>query len=103
MAVREVRKFEEAFYGIITRQSGCRHAGLWRVTRLRILNLLYVEHELCVYDMVGVIGASQPKISRHLAYLRRAGLVSYRKDGLWVYYRLGFSGGEREWNSARRP
>ena len=59
------------------------------VTRLRILNLLYVEHELCVYDMVGVIGASQPKISRHLAYLRRAGLVSYRKDGLWVYYRLG--------------
>ncbi len=57
-------------------------------TRIRLLNLLHFEKELCVYDMVEVTGASQPKISRHLAHLRRAGLVSYRKDGLWVYYRI---------------
>lgn len=57
-------------------------------TRLRILNLLRDEAELCVYDLVAIIGASQPKVSRHLAYLRRAGLVRSRKDGLWVYYRM---------------
>jgi ArsR family transcriptional regulator, arsenate/arsenite/antimonite-responsive transcriptional repressor len=57
-------------------------------TRLRILHLLLRDRELCVYDLVDVTGASQPKISRHLAYLRRAGLVSNRKDGLWVYYRI---------------
>lgn len=57
-------------------------------TRLRILHLLLSDRELCVYDLVDVTGASQPKISRHLAYLRRAGLVANRKDGLWVYYRI---------------
>lgn len=57
-------------------------------TRLRILHVLLDGRELCVYDLVEVTGASQPKISRHLAYLRRSGLVSCRKDGLWVYYRL---------------
>ena len=57
-------------------------------TRLRILHLLLSERELCVYDLVDVTGASQPKISRHLACLRRCGLVTTRKDGLWVYYRI---------------
>jgi len=56
-------------------------------TRLRILNLLKAG-ELCVCDLVRVIGAPQPKISRHLAYLRKAGLVTSRKDGLWMYYEL---------------
>jgi len=56
-------------------------------TRLRILNLLR-GGELCVCDLVRVIGAPQPKVSRHLAYLRRAGLVKSRKDGLWAYYKL---------------
>lgn len=57
-------------------------------TRLRILNLLQGREELCVCDIIAVIDAPQAKISRHLSYLRRAGLVSARKDGLWVYYRL---------------
>lgn len=57
-------------------------------TRLRILNLLQGKEELCVCDIIRVIGAPQAKISRHLAYLRRAGLVSGRKEGLWVHYRL---------------
>ena len=56
-------------------------------TRLRLLHLL-VGGELCVCDLVAVIGAPQPKVSRHLAYLRKAGLVHVRKDGLWSYYRL---------------
>jgi len=56
-------------------------------TRLRILHMLR-GGELCVCDLVTVIDAPQPKISRHLAYLRKAGLVSARKDGLWSHYQL---------------
>lgn len=56
-------------------------------TRLRILNML-ADGELCVCDIVGVLEVPQPKASRHLAYLRRAGLVAARKEGLWSYYRL---------------
>lgn len=57
-------------------------------TRLRLIHLLVVEGNLCVGDLVEVIGPNQPKISRHLAYLKKAGIVESRKDGLWVYYRL---------------
>jgi ArsR family transcriptional regulator, arsenate/arsenite/antimonite-responsive transcriptional repressor len=56
-------------------------------TRLRILNLM-AESEICVCYFVAILGASQPKISRHLAYLRRAGLVAARRDGKWMHYRL---------------
>jgi ArsR family transcriptional regulator len=57
-------------------------------TRLRLLNLLASEGEVCVCHLVDVLGTNQPKVSRHLAYLKRAGLVTDRKEGLWVYYRL---------------
>jgi ArsR family transcriptional regulator len=56
-------------------------------TRLRLLNLLS-HGELCVCDLVEVLGVPQPKASRHLAYLRKAGLVIARKDGYWNYYQL---------------
>ena len=56
-------------------------------TRLRILNLLS-EGELCVCDLMQVLKEPQSKISRHLAYLRRSGLVEGRKEGLWMHYRL---------------
>lgn len=56
-------------------------------TRLRILNLLRAG-ELCVCDLVTVLDVPQPTASRHLAYLRRAGLVLARKEGQWHYYRL---------------
>ena len=56
-------------------------------TRLRILNLLR-GGEVCVCDLVEALGVSQPKVSRHLAYLRKAGLVRARKDGLWSHYSL---------------
>ncbi len=55
-------------------------------TRLRLLNLL-VERELCVCDLCAVLREEQPKVSRHLAYLRRADLVTVRDNGKWKYYR----------------
>ena len=56
-------------------------------TRLRILSLLQAG-EICVCDIHGSLDLPQPTVSRHLAYLRKTGLVSGRKDGLWVHYRL---------------
>src|SRR6266851_23179 len=56
-------------------------------TRLRLLNLMG-DQEVCVCYFVEVLGQSQPKISRHLAYLRSAGLVEARRDGKWMHYRL---------------
>jgi ArsR family transcriptional regulator len=56
-------------------------------TRLRLLNLLR-GGETCVCDLVNVLGLPQPKVSRHLAYLRKSGLVVARKEGLWMHYKL---------------
>src|ERR1700693_5348457 len=56
-------------------------------TRLRLLNLL-ADREICVCYFVEILGISQPKISRHLAYLRRAGIVAARRQGRWMHYRL---------------
>lgn len=60
-------------------------------TRLRILSLLK-QGELCVGDLVGILRVPQPKVSRHLAYLRRAGLVRTRESGLWNFYSLAAPG-----------
>jgi ArsR family transcriptional regulator len=57
-------------------------------TRLRLLTLLNGDAEMCVSDLVVAMDASQPKISRHLACLKSAGLVRHRKRGLNVFYRL---------------
>jgi ArsR family transcriptional regulator len=56
-------------------------------TRLRLLNLMG-DQEICVCYLVEILGQGQPKISRHLAYLRRAGIVSARRDGKWMHYRI---------------
>src|SRR5215210_5276096 len=56
-------------------------------TRLRLLNLM-AAGEVCVCFFVEVLGESQPKISRHLAYLRRAGVVAARREGKWMHYRV---------------
>lgn len=56
-------------------------------TRLRILNLL-AQGEMCVCYFTELLDAPQPTVSRHLAYLRRAGLVSTRRDGKWIHYSL---------------
>jgi ArsR family transcriptional regulator len=60
--------------------------------RLRILHLLQ-DGEMCVGDIVDVLQVPQPRVSRHLAYLRRAGLVRARKEGLWNFYSLAPSEG----------
>jgi ArsR family transcriptional regulator, arsenate/arsenite/antimonite-responsive transcriptional repressor len=56
-------------------------------TRLRLLNIL-AEDEVCVCYFVEVLGEKQSKISRHLAYLRRAGIAAARREGKWVHYRI---------------
>ncbi len=56
-------------------------------TRLRLLNLMR-DGEVCVCFFAETIGTNNPKISRHLAYLKRAGLVSARRDGKWMHYRI---------------
>src|SRR5437762_12300324 len=56
-------------------------------TRLRLLNLMN-GREVCVCYFVEILKTSQPKISRHLAYLRKAGIVAARRDGKWMHYRL---------------
>jgi ArsR family transcriptional regulator len=56
-------------------------------TRLRLLNLMR-EDEICVCFFTEVLGESQPKISRHLAYLRNAGVVTARRDGKWMNYKI---------------
>jgi ArsR family transcriptional regulator, arsenate/arsenite/antimonite-responsive transcriptional repressor len=56
-------------------------------TRLRLLNLI-ADREICVCYFVEILRTSQPKVSRHLAYLRRAGIVASRREGKWMHYRL---------------
>jgi ArsR family transcriptional regulator len=56
-------------------------------TRLRLISLLG-ESEVCVCFLVAILKTSQPKISRHLAYLRRAKIVAARREGKWMHYRL---------------
>lgn len=57
-------------------------------TRLRILCLLKDREEICVCDLMRVLKLPQAKVSRHLAYLRNAGLVAGRKERQWMHYRL---------------
>jgi ArsR family transcriptional regulator len=62
-------------------------AALADRTRLRLLNLMNGK-EVCVCYFVEILGQSQPKISRHLAYLRRVGIVTARREGKWMHYRI---------------
>ena len=63
-------------------------SALAHETRLRCLMLLVQHEELCVCELTYGIGAAQPHISRHLAQLRELGLVSDRREGLWIHYRI---------------
>ena len=62
-------------------------AALSDRTRLRLLNLMR-DGEVCVCFIAETLGTNNPKISRHLAYLKRAGLVAGRRDGKWMHYRI---------------
>jgi len=69
-------------------------AALADRTRLRLLNLI-AGREVCVCYLVEILQQGQPKISRHLAYLRKAGVVAARREGKWMHYRI-----ERPGNAA---
>jgi len=56
-------------------------------TRLRLLNLI-AQGEICVCFFTAILHAPQPTVSRHLAYLRKSGLVDARRDGKWIHYSL---------------
>jgi len=62
-------------------------AALADRTRLRLLNLI-AGREVCVCFLVEILRQGQPKISRHLAYLRKAGVVAARREGKWMHYRI---------------
>src|ERR687889_252317 len=62
-------------------------AALADRTRLRLINLIG-DDEVCVCFFVEVLQTNQPKISRHLAYLRRAGIVAARREGKWMHYKI---------------
>jgi ArsR family transcriptional regulator len=62
-------------------------AALADATRLRLLNLM-AGREVCVCHFVEILGQSQPKISRHLASLRKAGIVKARREGKWMHYSI---------------
>lgn len=57
-------------------------------TRLRLLALLAARKQVCVCDLTAALKMPQPMVSRHLARLRAAGMVSDRRAGIWIYYRL---------------
>lgn len=57
-------------------------------TRLRALMLIQAEGELCVCELTFALNESQPKISRHLALMREAGIVEARREGTWMHYRI---------------
>jgi ArsR family transcriptional regulator len=67
---------------------GSLFSALAHDTRLRCLLLLLRHEELCVCELTQAIGAAQPHISRHLAHLREIGVVSDRREGVWIHYRL---------------
>ncbi|MFB3916158.1 MAG: ArsR/SmtB family transcription factor [Terriglobales bacterium] len=77
-----MREFEQVFKGLADQN------------RLRILNLL-LHGELCVCDIQYVLASSQPNVSRHLTYLKNAGLVLDRREGTRIYYRLARAEGVR--------
>ena len=73
-----IDQLEEAFKALADR------------TRLRILALLG-NNEVCVCHIQDSLGLPQPTVSRHLAYLRRTGIVTARRDGVWMHYRVSTS------------
>jgi ArsR family transcriptional regulator, arsenate/arsenite/antimonite-responsive transcriptional repressor len=65
-------------------------------TRLMILWLLMQKEELCVCDIMGALGITQSKASRHLRYLFHLGWVTDRRDGLWMNYRISVAPGSQQ-------
>ena len=86
MYCRLVFKYVNA-YMYFMREIVLFYSALADQTRLRLLNLMK-NGEICVCHLQNVLQTNQPKVSRHLAYLRKTGLVETRRDGKWTHYRL---------------
>jgi ArsR family transcriptional regulator len=80
--------YGKAYIDIMNIQGDSFFRMLGDLTRLRVLALLSREGELCVCELTHALDEIQPKISRHLALLREAGVVLDRRQGQWIYYRL---------------
>ena len=78
-------------------QSAQRFKALCEPVRIRMLNLLNHYEEICVCDLMTTLEISQSLASRHLAYLRNSGLVSARREGVWMHYRLNKSDWQAQW------
>jgi ArsR family transcriptional regulator, arsenate/arsenite/antimonite-responsive transcriptional repressor len=82
---------QDEYYGDMRQKSAFDMEGFFQAlgdkTRLRLLNLMGGQ-EICVCYLVEILRQPQPKISRHLAYLRRAGVVKARREGKWMHYRI---------------
>ena len=57
-------------------------------SRLRILNLIFTNGEMCITDLEKILEYTQAKTSRHLIYLKNAGILSYRRYNHWVFYQV---------------
>ena len=91
VAATHIRLTEYIVRGIYSQMSistNSLFAALAHDTRLRCLMLLLDNIELCVCELTHAIGAAQPHMSRHLGQLREEGLVTDRREGLWIYYRI---------------
>ncbi|MEH6578143.1 MAG: metalloregulator ArsR/SmtB family transcription factor [Amphritea sp.] len=78
-------------------QSAQLFKALCEPVRIRMLNLLNHNEEICVCDLMTTLEISQSLASRHLAYLRNSGLVSARREGVWMHYRLNKSDWQVQW------
>jgi ArsR family transcriptional regulator len=78
----------ESIFGKMNISPATLFSALAHDTRLRCLLLLLEHDELCVCELTNAIGSAQPHMSRHLGQLREVGLVTDRREGLWIYYRI---------------
>lgn len=83
-----IKYTRDGIFGCVNIEPQQLFSALAHSTRLRCLVLLTRHEELCVCELTHAIGAAQPHISRHLAQLRELGLVSDRREGLWIHYRI---------------
>lgn len=80
--------YEISYISSMTNTTDEIFAAMANPIRLRCLVLIIQTGELCVCELMYALGLSQPMVSRHLAQLRKSGLLSDRREGQWVYYRL---------------
>ncbi len=77
-------------------QWASRYKALSEPLRIRLLCLVIAAGDICVCDLVTITGASQSKVSRHLAYLKNSGWLAVRREKLWMHYSIAKQDGDME-------